>query len=128
MKWMAVIPILVSLLLAGSGPAVQNVLAADPVATLKVSNWFPVGCQQDVNLQEWGKDLEKRSGGRVKVNYYSAGTLVPAAQSYDATVKGIVDVSNCVLGYTMGRFPFSQVLDLPMGWPVGPGPTKIANE
>ena len=101
--------------------------AAETV-TIKVSNWFPVGHAQDVLLQEWGKDLEKRSGGKVKVNYYAGGTLVPAAQSYDAVVKGIVDVSNHVLGYTVGRFPFSQVLDLPIGFPPGEGPTKIANE
>lgn len=102
--------------------------AADPVATLKVSNWFPVGHKQDALLQQWGKDLEERSGGKVKVNYYAGGTLVPAAQSYDAVVKGIADVSNHVMGYTMGRFPFSQVLDLPIGFPPGPGPTRLANE
>lgn len=102
--------------------------AEEKVIKLKVSNWFPVGCRQDLILHEWCKDLEKRSGGKVKVNYYGGGTLVPAAQSYDAAVKGIVDVSNCVLGYTMGRFPFSQVLDLPLGFPSGSGPTKIANE
>ena len=102
--------------------------AQDKVITLKVTNWFPVGHKQDVLLQEWGKDLEKRTGGKVKVNYYAGGTLVPAAQSYDGVVKGIADVSNHVLGYTMGRFPFSQVLDLPIGFPAGPGPTKLANE
>jgi TRAP-type C4-dicarboxylate transport system substrate-binding protein len=37
-------------------------------------------------------------------------------------------VGNHVLGYTMGRFPFSQVLDLPIGTPPGPAATKIANE
>jgi len=102
--------------------------AQEKAVTLKVSNWFPVGHKQDVLLQEWGKDLEKRTNGKVKVNYYAGGTLVPAAQSYDAVVKGIADVSNHVLGYTMGRFPFSQVLDLPIGFPPGAGPTKIANE
>jgi TRAP-type transport system periplasmic protein len=100
----------------------------EKVVTLKVTNWFPVGHKQDILLQEWGKELEKRCEGKVKVNYYSGGTLVPAAQSYDAVVKGIADVSNHVLGYTMGRFPFSQVLDLPIGFPPGPAPTKIANE
>jgi TRAP-type transport system periplasmic protein len=102
--------------------------AEEKVITLKVTNWFPVGHKQDTLLQEWGKELEKRTNGKVKVNYYSGGTLVPAAQSYDAVVKGIADVSNHVLGYTMGRFPFSQVLDLPIGFPAGPGPTKLSNE
>ena len=103
-------------------------LAQEKAVTLKVTNWFPVGHKQDVLLQEWGKDLEKRTGGKVKVNYYAGGTLVPAAQSYDAVVKGIAQVGNHVMGYTMGRFPFSQVLDLPIGFPPGAGPTKIANE
>ncbi len=104
------------------------VFAQEKVITLKVSNWFPITHQQNILLEQWGKDLEKRSGGKVKVNYYAGGTLVPAAQSYDAIVKDIADVSNHVLGYTMGRFPFSQVLDLPIGTPPGPAATKIANE
>jgi TRAP-type C4-dicarboxylate transport system substrate-binding protein len=102
--------------------------AQEQAITLKVSNWFPSGHRQDTLLKQWGEDLEKRTGGKVKVNYYAAGTLVPAAQSYDAVVKGIADVSNHVLGYTMGLFPFSQVLDLPIGMPPGPAATKIAND
>lgn len=57
-----------------------------------------------------------------------AGPLFPQHSLYDAVVKGIADVSNHVMGYTMGRFPFSQVLDLPIGYPAGPGPTRIANQ
>ena len=95
--------------------------------TLKVTNWFPVGHKQDALLQEWGKDLEKRTQGKVTVKYFAAGTLVPAAQSYDAVVKGIADVGNHVLGYTVGRFPLSQAMDLPIGLSPGAGPTKIAN-
>ncbi len=95
--------------------------------TIKVTNWFPVGHKQDALLQEWGKELEKRTQGKVTVKYYAAGTLVPSAQSYDAVVKGIADVGNHVLGYTVGRFPLSQALDLPIGLPSGAGPTQIAN-
>ena len=102
-------------------------LAQDKPVTLKVANWFPVGHKQDVLLKEWGQELEKRCNGKVKVSYHPAGTLVPAAQSYDACVKGITDVGNQVLGYAMGRFPFLQVLDLPIGFPPGQAPTKIAN-
>lgn len=118
--------LLVLVLACTCSPTISS--AQDKIITLKVSNWFPVGHKQDTLLQEWGKELEKRSGGKVKVNYYAGGTLVPAAQSYDAVVKGIADVGNHVLGYTMGRFPFSQVLDLPIGFPSGAAPTKLANE
>ena len=98
------------------------------VVTIKFSNWFPVGTKHDDIFREWSKDLEKRAGGKVKVNYYAAGTLVPAAQSYDAVVKGIADVSHHVMGYTVGRFPLSQVLDLPIGVPEGRAATIIASE
>jgi TRAP-type C4-dicarboxylate transport system substrate-binding protein len=102
--------------------------AQEKVITIKFTNWFPIGTKHDDIFREWSRDLEKRAAGRVTVNYYAAGTLVPAAQSYDAVVKGIADVGNHVLGYTMGRFPFSQVLDLPIGVPQGAAATMIANE
>lgn len=101
--------------------------AQDKVITLKVANWFPVAHKQTPLLESWGKDLEKRTNGRVKVNYYPAGTLVPAPQSYDAVTKGISDVGNHVLGYTVGRFPLTEVLDLPLGYPNNTVPTKLAN-
>jgi TRAP-type C4-dicarboxylate transport system substrate-binding protein len=99
----------------------------DKVITLKVANWFPVAHKQTPLLESWGKDLEKRTNGKVKVNYYPAGTLVPAPQSYDAVTKGISDVGNHVLGYTVGRFPLTEVLDLPLGYPNNTVPTKLAN-
>jgi TRAP-type C4-dicarboxylate transport system substrate-binding protein len=101
--------------------------AQEKVITLKVANWFPVAHKQSPLLESWGKDLEKRTNGKVKVNYYPAGTLVPAPQSYDAVTKGISDVGNHVLGYTVGRFPLTEVLDLPLGYPNNTVPTKLAN-
>jgi len=98
------------------------------VITIKVANWFPVGHKQDVTLKAYAQELEKRAGGKLKVKYYAAQTLVPTAQSYDAVVKGISDIGNHVLGFTMGRFPFTQILDFPLGFPSGPEATKIANE
>jgi TRAP-type transport system periplasmic protein len=96
--------------------------------TIKVANWFPVGHKQDVTLKAYAQELEKRAGGKLKVKYYGAQALVPTAQSYDAVVKGISDIGNHVLGYTMGRFPFTQILDFPLGFPSGPEATRIANE
>lgn len=118
----ALVFFMASVLVCWGSPA-----GADQI-TLKVTNWFPVGHKQDLLLKEWGQELEKRSGNRIAVRYYGGGTLVPAAQTYDAVVKGIVDVGNHVMGYTMGRFPFSQALDLPIGFPPGAGPTMIAND
>lgn len=104
-----------------------NVYAADKVVTLKVANWFPITHKQTPLLESWCKEVEKRTNGKVKVNYYPGGTLVPATQTYDAVTRGISDVGNHVLGYTVGRFPLTEVIDLPHGFPNNTVPTKLAN-
>jgi TRAP-type C4-dicarboxylate transport system substrate-binding protein len=101
--------------------------AAEKMVTINVANWFPITHKQSILLDNWGKELEKRTDGKVKVNYYPGGTLVPAAQSYDAVTKDISDVGNHVLGYTVGRFPLTEVIDLPHGYPNNTVATKLAN-
>lgn len=102
--------------------------AADKVITLKVANWFPITHKQTPLLESWCKEVEKRTNGKVKVNYYPGGTLVPPTQTYDATTRGITDVGgNHVLGYTVGRFPLTEVIDLPHGYPNNTVATKLAN-
>jgi TRAP-type transport system periplasmic protein len=100
---------------------------ADKGITINVANWFPIAHKQSPLLESWCKDLEKRTNGAVKVNYYPGGTMGPAPQTYEAVTKGIYDVGNHVLGYTPGRFPLSEVLDLPHGYPNNTIPTKLAN-
>ena len=102
-------------------------MAADPVITLRYSNFFPATHKNSIIAEEWSKDVEKRTGGKVKISYYSGGTLTPAAQTYDSVVKGIADIGNTVLGYTMGKFPLSEVLDYPVGYPSGIVATKLGN-
>jgi len=45
------------------------------VTTIKFTNWFPIGTKHDDIFREWSKDLEKRAGGKVKVNYYAGAVL-----------------------------------------------------
>jgi TRAP-type C4-dicarboxylate transport system substrate-binding protein len=102
-------------------------MAADPVITLSYSNFFPATHKNSIIAEEWSRELEKKTNGRVKISYYSGGTLTPAAQTFDSVVKGIADIGNTVLGYTMGKFPLSEVLDYPVGYPSGIVATKLGN-
>ena len=61
--------------------------------------------------------MEKRTNGKVKITYFSGGTLTPAAQTYDNVVMGIADIGESVLAYTRGKFPMMAVIDLP--WATG---------
>ena len=82
---------------------------------LNYSNFFPAPHKNAVLSVEWGKEIEKRTNGKVQVTVFAGGTLTPADKCYDGVVRGISDVGMSVLSYTMGRFPLTEVLDLPLG-------------
>jgi len=64
-------------------------------------------------LENFGKELEQATNGRVKIEMYPGGALAPAAESYDAVVTGIADIAWVVQGYTPGRFPLTGAIALP---------------
>ena len=76
---------------------------------------------------EWGKEIEKRTNGKVQVTVFPGGTLTPADKCYDGVVKGLSDVGMSVLSYTRGRFPLTEVIDLPLGYKNGTAATKLVN-
>src|SRR4030042_1599624 len=94
---------------------------------LNYSNFFPAPHKNAVLSVEWGKEIEKRTNGRVQVTVFPGGTLTPAAQCYDGVVKGISDVGLSVLGYTRGKFPLIEVIDLPLGYKNAYVATKLSN-
>jgi len=72
--------------------------------------------------------VEKRTNGLVKFNYFPGGTLTPPPQTYDSVVKGIADVGGSVFGFTRGKFPLTQVVDLPLRYKSGIAATRMINE
>ncbi|MCX5815643.1 MAG: TRAP transporter substrate-binding protein [Proteobacteria bacterium] len=102
--------------------------AQEKVITLRYSTFFPVSHQNAVISDQWCKEVEKRTNGKVKVRHFAGATLTSPPQTYDSILTGVVDIGNCVLGYTMGKFPLSEVLDYPLGYPSGVVATRLVNE
>ena len=102
--------------------------AQEKVVKLRYSNFFPPVHAIGKLSGEWCKEVEKRTGGRVKISHFAGGTLTPPMQTYDSTVKGICDVGQALLAYAPGRLPLSEVLSLPLGATSGYQATKMANE
>ena len=94
---------------------------------LTYSNFFPPTHVQSKLADAWCKEVEKRTNGEVKVEYYPGQTLTKARQCYDGVVSGLSDVGMSVLGYTRGRFPLMEVCDLPLGYPNGHVATALVN-
>jgi len=94
---------------------------------LTYSIFFPATHGQTLLATEWAKEVEKRTNGAVKINMFPGATLTPADQCYDGVAKGISDIGMSVLSYTRGRFPLSEVLDLPLGYKSGVQATGLCN-
>lgn len=94
---------------------------------LTYSIFFPATHAHTILATEWAKEIEKRTKGAVKITMFPGATLTPAAQCYDGVVKGISDIGMSVLSYTKGRFPLTEVIDLPLGYKSGIQATRLAN-
>jgi len=94
---------------------------------LNYSNFFPAPHKNSVLAEEWAQEIGKRTNGLVKITLFHGGTLTPADKVYDGVVKGISDIGFSVLSYTLGRFPLTEVIDLPMGYKNGTAATKLIN-
>ena len=65
-------------------------------------------------LVPWAQKIEAESGGKIKVQLFHAMQLGGAPpQLFDQARDGVVDFTWTVLGYTPGRFPKTEVFELP---------------
>lgn len=116
--------VLVALPLFGScaAPATSETIA------LTYSNFFPPTHLHSVLAEQFCQEIKERSNGRVEITHYPGGTLTPAPQVYDGVVQDISDIGMSVLAYTQGRFPASELIDMPHAYPNGWVATKVAND
>jgi len=95
---------------------------------LTYSIFFPPTHSQCKAGISWAEEIEKRTGGKIKITPYPGGTLTAANQCYDGVVKGISDIGMSCFAYTRGRFPIMAAVDLPHGYINGRVATRVANE
>ncbi len=60
------------------------------------------------------EEIEAASGGKVKFETYFGGSAYGNAQrQFDQVQRGLVDIGHGMFGYTPGRFPMADLLELP---------------
>jgi TRAP-type C4-dicarboxylate transport system substrate-binding protein len=84
---------------------------------LKVANYFPAPASQSTVLAEFCNELEKRTNGQVKVDYYAGQSLLKSTAMFDGVVSGIADIGYSHVYYTAGRMPVTEAAGLPLGAP-----------
>lgn len=122
-KWSLIIVLLAAIFLFGATGPTASIAAT----TLTYSSFFPPTHIQSKLAESWCAEVEKRTEGRIKVQYFPGQTLTKAKQTYDSIVDGIADVGTSALAYTKGRFPVMGAIDLPFGYPSGLIATNAAN-
>ncbi|WP_127144527.1 TRAP transporter substrate-binding protein [Pelagibacterium montanilacus] len=89
--------------------------AAAQEVTLRVHQFLPSQAPIPSNgIAPWAERITAQSDGRIAFEYYPSMQLggAPAAL-FDQARDGVVDIVWTVLGYTPGRFPRSEVFELP---------------
>lgn len=91
-----------------------SVAASQETTTLRFSHFWPAtsSINQEV-FEPWAKQIEADSDGRLKVELYPSATLSKADVTYESAVKGTIDIGSQANGYTSGRFPLTQIAELP---------------
>jgi len=119
MKRLLVSPVsvvlLVTLLLVGlTSPASAQPSTSVKARELTFSTYTPSTHHVSKVLTDFCYEVEKATGGEIKIVLYSSGTLTKAEQILDGVIKGISDFGFSVNGYNPGRLPLMEVTDLPI--------------
>lgn len=105
----------------------QYAQGANPIK-LKYSIYSPPTHQMAVLAGQYCEEIKKRTNGRVEISFYPGGTLTTATKVFSGVVTGISDIGMSNISYTRGRFPQTELLDLPVGFPSGYVATQVAYE
>ena len=91
---------------------------AQEAITLKLSHFVPPQHAFHKWVVQWTEKITKESGGRLKFEIYPNGQLVgPPNRQFDAARNGITDIAWCLHGVTPGRYPMTELANLPFTWP-----------
>lgn len=98
---------------AFTAATVSGAFAQD--VTLKMHQFLPDQANvPQLILNVWADKVEADSEGRIKVDRFPSMQLGGAPpELYDQVVDGVADVIWTVAGYTPGRFPSTEVFELP---------------
>ncbi|SNT70457.1 TRAP transporter substrate-binding protein [Psychrobacter sp. LV10R520-6] len=89
-------------------------VSSEETTILRFAHFWPATSSTHKDIFDyWAKKVEEESKGRIKVEIYPSATLSKPDATYDNVAKGVVDIGSTLQGYTTGRFPLTQIAELP---------------
>jgi len=102
-----------SLLATASTVAAPSVARSDTVYNLKLGHFISPKHIFSVYLQNWVDELKKTSGGKLNITIFPANTMGPVQNYVDYARTGVADITWYLTGATPGRFPLTEIIQLP---------------
>ncbi len=99
-------------------PATEAKPAAGAV-NLKLAAFYPETDAFAEGVKVWIKSVSDKTGGRVQITPYWAGSLVSLADSFDAVREGSADIANVVAAAHSGKIPDLSAWEPVGAYPVG---------
>ncbi|MDU8912288.1 TRAP transporter substrate-binding protein [Aestuariicoccus sp. MJ-SS9] len=95
--------------------AAPGIARAQESVTLRLHQFLPPPAPVPAKiLKPWGAELEAATDGRIKIQHFDAMSLGGRPpELMDQARDGVVDMAMTVVGYTPGRFPRTEVFELP---------------
>jgi TRAP-type C4-dicarboxylate transport system substrate-binding protein len=88
-------------------------VAAQDKFELKLAHYVPSGHFFSKYLADWVDTLRERSDGRLDITIFDGAQMGPTPRYYDMARTGVVDIAWILHGATPGRFPLTELINLP---------------
>ncbi|MCC7152266.1 MAG: TRAP transporter substrate-binding protein DctP [Rubrivivax sp.] len=103
---------------AVAAAAPQIARAQSPSVTWRMQALWDGGTTPQKYEEKFVARVAELTGGRFKINLFSAGQIVPAAQAFDAVRGGAFELMKTFDGYEAGKIPaFAFTSTIPFGFP-----------
>jgi TRAP-type C4-dicarboxylate transport system substrate-binding protein len=101
-------------LLTGAGViAAPSIARSQNVYELKLGHFISPKHIFAEYLQKWVDELKTKSSGKLSITIFPANTMGPVQNYYDYARTGVADITWYLTGATPGRFPLTEIIQLP---------------
>ncbi|WP_319532377.1 TRAP transporter substrate-binding protein [uncultured Cohaesibacter sp.] len=96
-----------------SASALTGSITAAEAVELKATLFLPPNHLFTHELEAWSKELQEKTGGELKLSIFPSGQMGPPPRQFDLVRTGVADIGIALTGMTPGRFPMTEVSNLP---------------
>jgi len=65
-------------------------------------------------FKPWMEEINEKTDGRVKINYFDPNTLCPLKEIWNSTVTGAVDIGTNYCPFNPGKFVLAEAMEMPL--------------